>query len=179
MKKIIYIVLIVVVAAFLVGFFVSRSAKPQAAITTFEECVAAGNPVMESYPEQCRAGNQTFTRNVGNVVEKGDMIRLTSPRPGDTVRSPLVVTGEARGGWYFEATFPVIVTDWDGLIIGEGYAEAQGEWMTANFVPFKATVTYKNATTTYSNRGTLILKKSNASGLPQNDDALEIPIVLQ
>jgi len=27
---------------------------PQPIITTFEECAAAGNPVMESYPEQCR-----------------------------------------------------------------------------------------------------------------------------
>lgn len=29
-------------------------------ITTFEECVAAGNPIMESYPRQCRAGGKTF-----------------------------------------------------------------------------------------------------------------------
>lgn len=29
-------------------------------INSFEECVAAGNPVMESYPRQCRAGNRTF-----------------------------------------------------------------------------------------------------------------------
>ncbi|MBU0527191.1 hypothetical protein KKE92_01815 [Candidatus Micrarchaeota archaeon] len=29
-------------------------------ISSFEECVAAGNPVMESYPRQCRSGAQTF-----------------------------------------------------------------------------------------------------------------------
>ncbi|MBU0645857.1 hypothetical protein KJ611_00020 [Patescibacteria group bacterium] len=29
-------------------------------VTNFEECVAAGNPVMESYPRQCRADDQTF-----------------------------------------------------------------------------------------------------------------------
>ncbi|HTK59579.1 MAG TPA: hypothetical protein VL283_00065 [Candidatus Baltobacteraceae bacterium] len=33
-------------------------------ITTFEECVAAGNPVMESYPRQCRAGGQTFVEAI-------------------------------------------------------------------------------------------------------------------
>lgn len=31
-------------------------------ITNFNECVAAGNLVMESYPEQCRANGQTFTK---------------------------------------------------------------------------------------------------------------------
>lgn len=33
---------------------------PGKAINSFEECVAAGNPVMESYPRQCRANGQTF-----------------------------------------------------------------------------------------------------------------------
>jgi hypothetical protein len=33
-------------------------------ITSFKECVEAGNPVMESYPRQCRANDQTFTENI-------------------------------------------------------------------------------------------------------------------
>lgn len=39
-------------------------------ITSFEECVAAGNPVMESYPRQCRAGDMTFTEEI--TVEPGN-----------------------------------------------------------------------------------------------------------
>ena len=31
-----------------------QASVPQPIITNFQECVAAGNPVMESYPEQCR-----------------------------------------------------------------------------------------------------------------------------
>ncbi len=33
-------------------------------ITNFEECVAAGNPVMESYPRQCQADGRTFVEDV-------------------------------------------------------------------------------------------------------------------
>ncbi len=34
-------------------------------ITSFEECVAAGNPVMESYPRQCKtADGTTFTEQL-------------------------------------------------------------------------------------------------------------------
>ncbi|MBU0706586.1 hypothetical protein KJ657_02610 [Patescibacteria group bacterium] len=33
-------------------------------VTNFEECIAAGNPVMESYPRQCRHGDQTFTEEI-------------------------------------------------------------------------------------------------------------------
>lgn len=36
------------------------------AITNFEECVAAGFPVMESYPRQCNVNGQTFVENLSN-----------------------------------------------------------------------------------------------------------------
>ena len=32
--------------------------------TNFEECVAAGNPVMESYPRQCRDGDRNFIEEI-------------------------------------------------------------------------------------------------------------------
>jgi hypothetical protein len=38
-------------------------------VTSFEECVAAGNPVMESYPRQCRAGDKHFVENVDALPE--------------------------------------------------------------------------------------------------------------
>ena len=38
----------------------------QADITSFEECVAAGNPVMESYPRQCSADGQTFVEAIAD-----------------------------------------------------------------------------------------------------------------
>lgn len=38
------------------------STKSTSAITNFEECVAAGNPVMESHPEQCAANGKTFVK---------------------------------------------------------------------------------------------------------------------
>jgi len=38
-------------------------------ITSFEECVAAGNPVMESYPRQCRADGQLFVEDIDEPIE--------------------------------------------------------------------------------------------------------------
>src|SRR3989344_2847577 len=34
------------------------------AINSFEECAARGNPIMESYPRQCRAGGKTFVEKI-------------------------------------------------------------------------------------------------------------------
>ena len=108
-----------------------------------------------------------------------DLIVIDSPKANETVHSPIMVTGRARGGWYFEATFPIVVVDWDGRIIGEGYATAEGDWMTNDFVPFTATVTYTLPPDTPYKRGALILQKSNPSGLPEHDDAREIPILFE
>lgn len=102
---------------------------------------------------------------------------VTEPAPGASIVSPLVVRGEARGNWFFEATFPVILTDWDGKIIAEGYAQADGEWMTSEFVPFTATVNFEKPP--YGERGTVILKKDNPSGLPEHDDAVEFFITFK
>jgi hypothetical protein len=38
----------------------SQTERKTAKITNYEECVAAGNPVMESYPTQCAANGKTF-----------------------------------------------------------------------------------------------------------------------
>lgn len=114
-----------------------------------------------------------------HIKEKSDLIVLESLLPYTKISSPVVLKGKARGYWFFEASFPVTVVNWDGLIIGEGIATADGEWMTENFVPFTATIDFTYASTTPYNRGSIILKKDNPSGLPENDDALEIPIVFE
>jgi len=82
---------------------------------------------------------QPVVEDSGNAAQKADLIRLASPRPNQTVSSPLTITGEARGYWYFEASFPVFLVDWDGKIIAQGIATAKDNWMTEEFVPFEAT----------------------------------------
>lgn len=151
---------------------------------SYEECIKEGNLVMESYPRQCRYKDGRVVMEVidnSPMTGKENLIRVTSPLPNSTISSPLVITGTARGYWFFEASFPVYLTDWDGKIIAEGFATAQDDWMTTEFVPFKATLTYKTSDISgqYSNRGTLILKKDNPSGLPENDDALEFQVLLK
>jgi hypothetical protein len=106
-----------------------------------------------------------------------DDIFLTAPLPQDVITSPLMITGEAKGTWYFEATFPVVLTNWNGLIIAEGYATATQDWMTEDFVPFTAEIVFEKPN--YGERGSLILQKANASGLPEHDDALEITIMFE
>ncbi|MDD5711011.1 MAG: META domain-containing protein [Candidatus Colwellbacteria bacterium] len=82
MKKAVFSILVSALAIGLLGglsYFWLDSIKDKGAesdvtgITNFEECEAAGYPVMESYPRQCRAGDQTFVE-----VIQGESPNLTS-----------------------------------------------------------------------------------------------------
>ncbi len=107
------------------------------------------------------------------IYDKSDLIKVNNLLPGQEIKSPLVVSGEARGFWFFEASFPVKLVDAEGKVLGQTIAQTTGDWMTESFVPFEATLAF--ATTT-SAAGELILQKDNPSGLPEHDDELRIPV---
>ncbi len=109
---------------------------------------------------------------VYELGEKSAFIRIDSPRPGDKLRSPLVVTGAART-WYFEGSFPVELKDANGITIATGIAQAQGDWMSDEMVPFSSSLSFLPPATAV---GTLILKKDNPSGLPQYDDEVQVQV---
>lgn len=150
---------------------------PADTITSFEECVAAGNPVMESYPRQCRtADGDLFVEEIDDAAPEHNMIRLDAPIAGATVTSPLAISGEARGGWYFEASFPVRLEDSEGNVLAEGFATADGDWMTENFVPFTAELQYPAPDEEMA--AVLILEKANPSGLPAQADEISVEVTL-
>lgn len=99
-------------------------------------------------------------------------VKVQLPRPNGNVVHNFTVTGEARGTWFFEASFPVQVRDPQNIVVGQGIAQANGEWMTEDFVPFTAPVVVKD----YTGPATLVLIKDNPSGLPEHDDSVEFPI---
>jgi len=101
---------------------------------------------------------------------------LEYPQAGQVIESPLKFKGIAKGGWFFEGSFPVILTNWDGLIIGEGLATAKEDWMREE-VEFEGELEFE--VPEYGDNGFLILKKDNPSGLPENDDAVEIEVRLR
>ncbi len=124
-------------------------------------------------PNQIPNNNSTTTSST--IVYK-DLIRISAPASNALVASPLTVRGEARGNWYFEASFPLKVLDANGTQIGVGYAQAEGEWMTTDYVPFLGTITFTAPTTT---TGMIVFEKDNPSGLPENSDEIRVPVRFQ
>ena len=102
-----------------------------------------------------------------------DQVKVIKPAPNQVVQSPLIIEGEARGTWFFEATFPVKLLDANGDVIATHFAQAQDDWMTEDFVPFKAQIEFEKPA---ADTGVLVLEKDNPSGLSENDAKIEIPV---
>ena len=112
-------------------------------------------------------------------AQKEGIIIVNTPLPQTTVSSPVIIKGKARGNWFFEASAPVDIVNWDGLIIGQGYVMVDEgyDWMTTDMVPFTGSVSYDATKLAPYKYGWIIMKKDNPSGEPQFDDALEFKIL--
>lgn len=100
---------------------------------------------------------------------------VTSPQPKTHVGHTFTIAGVAPGGWFFEAQFPIQVRDSADNVVGRATGSAQGDWETENLVTFTATM---NIDATFHGSADLVLMKDNPSGLPENDDSVEIPIIV-
>ena len=159
-------------------YFVSRGPQQKPIdtyINNFQDCLNARYTIMESFPRACQTPDgRIFSEDIGNQVVKNDLIQVTEPQANQEISSPILIKGQARGFWYFEASFPIEVQDSDKMTIATGIAQAKGDWMTDDFVPFEASLDFDRP---FSKNGYLILKKDNPSGDPNKDDQLILPII--
>lgn len=105
-----------------------------------------------------------------------EFISIEAPLPGAVIESPLLITGRARGSWFFEGDFPVVLEDDEGNELSRSFVTAQGEWMTKDFVSFAGTLSFNSAGR--GARGRLVLRKDNPTDRPELDDFTAIPVIV-
>jgi hypothetical protein len=192
-------IILAVLAVLLVAWFVFTSRNMQTVVPretpiatstptvlSFADCVRAGYPVMESSPRQCKTPDGRTYAEEPSAADRdamityknanADNITVETPWPGAVTGKTFTVKGEARGPWYFEASFPVRVVTASGTVITTAVAQAQGEWMTEDFVPFAATVTVPP---NFMGEAFLVLERDNPSGLPEHDASMMFPITIE
>lgn len=112
------------------------------------------------------------TKILGN--EK-DLVSF-SVNPGQSVTGILNVTGVVRGGYFFEGNILLNILDSDKKILRESNGKAKTEWMTAVPVTFEGELVF---TMLPRGRAFIEIHNDNASGLPENDKSILIPIIIE
>ncbi|MFB6212637.1 MAG: PQQ-dependent sugar dehydrogenase [Candidatus Magasanikbacteria bacterium] len=115
--------------------------------------------------------NKNEGESTGNDL--GKPVTLEYPTKGAKLGKSFVVKGSAKGTWYFEGNFSVRVLNKNNQEIASARAQAQGDWMTKEMVPFKAELTLPKKA---SGSGFLVLEKANPSGIPEKAESIRIPV---
>lgn len=145
-----FLITVAVFILIVVALFVAKVFDTTPAITSFEQCVAAGHPVMESYPRQCAVpGGASFTEIIdqfssssassftSSIVAQSNNIHIFSPAPNTQIGPILIVTGEAR---VFENAFSYRLLDATNATVFESNAMANAPDI-GQFGPFQLTIT--------------------------------------
>lgn len=114
-----------------------------------------------------------FTETGERKTPIPDLLQVEKPLPNQNITSPVTIKGKARGTWYFEGSFPVVLLDKDNQILAEGNAKAQGDWMTEDWVPFELSLEFDAPG---DERGAIKFKKANPSGMPDKARSYEQPV---
>jgi len=104
-------------------------------------------------------------------------IVVSYPKDGQEIKSPLKISGKAKGSWFFEGSFPIQLVDTNGFIIASGIASTSGEWMTEDFIDFSSEIEFIKPTSTIN--ALLVFKKDNPSDKSDLDQSIFIPVILK
>ena len=132
MQKNAFLIIAIIILVVLGGFYLFSSREQQTACTLEAKICPDGSSVGRVAP------NCDFALCPG---EK-EGILISSPKRNETIKSPLIIEGEAKGFWFFEAQFTAELYDAKGNFLGRAILTAQKNWMSEDFVPFEGNLIF-------------------------------------
>lgn len=136
-----------------------------------------GSPMPEVGCAQPTEKNKNVSEKISptndKIADQAD-IKVSFPQNGNVIANPTEVVGQAKGTWFFEGSFQAKLKDDKGSIIAQAPAQALGEWMTSDFVPFRAVL---EAPASFSGPATIVLSPDDPSG-QGNEKGMEILVTI-
>lgn len=114
---------------------------------------------------------KNITNSSSAKIDAGDIVVL-GIRPNQVIKSPLKLSGEARG-WFFEGVFGVKVLDGENKEIGQAQAHATSDWMSNKMVSYNVEINFTKPETP---TGNIVFTKDNPSGLPPDNRSMWLPV---
>lgn len=108
--------------------------------------------------------------------KKEDLVSFTIA-PGSTMpKGILSYRGSIKGAWFFEANILINILDANKNVIKASNAVAKTDWMTVDPVEFEGNIDFTGLP---AGPAYFEIHNDNASGEPQFDKFIQIPIIIQ
>lgn len=125
------------------------------------------------FSQQKTEQNQDLSSGV--LGNKDDLVSF-SVSSGERVSGLVPYKGAVKGGYFFEANILINILDANKKRIKAGHATATGEWMTAEPVSFEGKLDFTGLP---KGSAYIEIHNDNASGLPEYDKSILIPVVIE
>ncbi|HLP86934.1 MAG TPA: Gmad2 immunoglobulin-like domain-containing protein [Candidatus Paceibacterota bacterium] len=124
-----------------------------------------------------KPNSQNNNVNINTEVEgnKQDLIYF-SITPGQKVSGLTTFVGSVKNAYFFEANILVNVLDANKNVLKSGHANATTDWMTTEPVSFEGNIDFSGLP---KGPAYIEIHNDNASGLPENDKNILIPIIIE
>lgn len=136
----------------------------------------------ETYVEPL-LGDKTEDKVNENTLDKSQMLGKTEDLISFSIASGTKVPkgilsyrGEIKGAWFFEANILINILDANKNVIKSSNAVAKTDWMTVDPVEFEGNIDFTGLP---AGPAYFEIHNDNASGEPQFDKFIQIPIVIQ
>ncbi len=127
-------------------------------------------------------GNKTEEKNTAQEMDrskilgnKDDLVSF-SIWPGAKLRGVLSYRGVMQGGYFFEGNILINILDQNKKLLKSSNAMAKGEWMTVGPVNFEGNIDFTGLP---KGLAYFEIHNDNASGIPEKDKSVLIPIVIE
>lgn len=121
---------------------------------------------------------EEIEENVSERMMEGNFADLVSFSilPNSKVSGVVPYNGAIKGAYFFEANILINVLDQDKNVLLNSNAMATTEWMTVEPVSFEGNIDFTNLP---KGPAYIEIHNDNASGLPENDKSVLVPIIIE
>ncbi len=159
-QRIIFLIILVITVVF-VGYLWAKKPK------------TVKSPSFVEVPVSTVVGPAILT---GAGTDTAKDLSFFTIAPGTKVSGIISYQGTISGGYFFEANILVNILDSNKKLIKKSHATAKGEWMTSGPVDFEGSLDFTNIA---KGPGYIEIHNDNASGLPENDKSVLIPVIIE
>lgn len=114
--------------------------------------------------------------NIGVLGHSEDLLSFSIAPGAKMPKGILSYRGELKGARFFEGNIGIAILDANKKVLKQDHAISTTDWMTAGPVSFEGNIDFTGLP---AGMGYFEIKNDNASGLPEKDKSILIPIILQ
>lgn len=86
-----------------------------------------------------------LSQHIFDAKKLNKLVVMTFPEKGDSIESPVKISGRVSGRWFFDGTLIGRITDTDGNILGQGPLIAEDDWTTEKNVNFEGIIPFSTS----------------------------------